>query len=38
MKREDTYKPVDKEIFRRTASKTKAVNLSSRVYRGGTRL
>ena len=29
---------VDKEIFRRTASSTKAVNLGMRIYRGGTRL
>lgn len=29
---------VDKEIFKRTASSTKAVNLSMRIYRGGTRL
>lgn len=38
MKREGTSKPVDQEIFKRTASKSKAINLSARVYRGGTRL
>lgn len=28
---------VDKGIFRRTAAKTKAVNLGYRIYRGGIR-
>lgn len=29
---------VDKEVFRRTASTTKIINLGARIYRGGTRL
>lgn len=29
---------VDKEVFRRTASKTKAINLGRIILRGGTRL
>lgn len=29
---------IDKEVFRRTASGTKAINLGARIYRGGTRL
>lgn len=29
---------VDKEVFRRTASKTRAINLGIPRYRGGTRL
>lgn len=29
---------VDKEVFRRTASHTKRINLGDRIYRGGTRL
>lgn len=29
---------VDKEVFRRTASKTKAINLGSKIFRGGIRL
>ena len=36
--RKDTNKNVDQEVFRRTASKTKVVNLGVRIYRGGTRL
>ena len=28
----------DREIFRRTASSTKEINLGKRIYRGGTRL
>lgn len=38
MKRKDTVTSVDKEVFKRTASKSKSVNLSARIYRGGTRL
>ena len=33
-----TTPSVDKEIFKRTASKTKIINLGARIYRGGTRL
>lgn len=33
-----TSPSVDKEVFRRTASKTKAINLGVRHFRGGTRL
>ena len=36
--RQEMNKNVDKEVFRRTASSTKAINLSARIYRGGTRL
>lgn len=34
----ETNKNVDQEVFRRTASKTKSINLGDRIYRGGTRL
>ena len=33
-----TNKRTDQKVFRRTASHTKAINLSNRVYRGGIRL
>ena len=36
--RSPTIKNVDAEIFRRTASTTKSINLGARIYRGGTRL
>lgn len=36
--RSATNPTVDKEIYKRTASSTKAINLGSRIYRGGTRL
>ena len=36
--RSATTPTVDKEIFKRTASSTKAINLGARIYRGGTRL
>lgn len=36
--RKETNKNIDKEVFKRTASSTKAINLSARIYRGGTRL
>lgn len=36
--REETNKNADKEIFKRTASHSKAINLGARIYRGGTRL
>lgn len=35
--RAETNKKVDQEHFRRTASKTKVVNLGQRIYRGGIR-
>lgn len=36
--RKKTVRKVDKEIFKRTASSTKAINIGARIYRGGTRL
>lgn len=36
-KRSPANKKIDKKIFTRTASKTKAVNLGNTVYRGGIR-
>lgn len=36
--RSRTTPRVDKEVFRRTASKSKAINLGAFVFRGGTRL
>ena len=36
--RHATNRNVDKEVFRRTASHTKSINLGAFVYRGGTRL
>lgn len=36
--REETNKNADKQIFKRTASTAKSINLGARVYRGGTRL
>ena len=36
--RKTTTPTIDKEIFKRTASSTKAINLGARIYRGGTRL
>lgn len=36
--REPTSPTVDREIFRRTASRTKRINLGARIFRGGTRL
>lgn len=38
MQRKDTNPSVDKEIFKRTASNSKAVNLGRVHFRGGTRL
>lgn len=29
---------VDKQVFKRTATTTKSMNLGKRIYRGGTRL
>ena len=31
-------KNTDKEVFKRTASTGKAINLSDKIFRGGTRL
>ena len=36
--RTETNKNVDAEVFKRTASKGKAINLGDRIFRGGTRL
>lgn len=36
--RRTTTPTVDKEIFRRTASSTKSINLGVKHFRGGTRL
>ena len=36
--RKKTNKRVDKEVFTRTASHSKAINLGDKIYRGGTRL
>lgn len=36
--RKDTVPSVDKEIFKRTASSTKSINLGVKHFRGGTRL
>ncbi len=36
--RSATTPTVDKEIFKRTASSTKVINLGAKIYRGGTRL
>lgn len=29
---------IDKQVFKRTASSTKSINIGRRIYRGGTRL
>lgn len=36
--RKRTNPNADKEIYKRTASSTKTINLGARIYRGGTRL
>lgn len=36
--RSPTNKKIDKKVFRRTATKTKAINLPNKIYRGGIRL
>ena len=36
-RRSPTKKKIDRKIFSRTASKTKAVNLGNNIYRGGIR-
>lgn len=38
MNRKEMPKNVDKEVFKRTASSTKSINLAAKTYRGGTRL
>lgn len=38
MYRDAANPSVDKEIFRRTAAHTKAINLGAKIFRGGTRL
>lgn len=36
--RKPTKRRVDRKIFRRTAIKSKRINIDPKVYRGGTRL
>lgn len=36
--RKHTTPTVDKEIFKRTASSSKSINLGATIFRGGTRL
>ena len=36
--RSGTNSRVDEQVFRRTAAHGKAINLGSRIFRGGTRL
>lgn len=36
--RKRTTPTVDKEVFRRTGSGTKSINLGAKIFRGGTRL
>lgn len=36
--RKKTKSRIDKQVFTRTASHSKAINLGDRIYRGGTRL
>lgn len=38
MNRKPTKENIDAEVFRRTASKSKAMNLGAKIFRGGTRL
>lgn len=38
MHRSRTTPTVDKEVFTRTAAKSKSINLGAKVFRGGTRL
>lgn len=38
MKRRRTNKKLDKKIFRRTAVKSKKINIDPTIYRGGIRL
>ena len=36
--RKDVNSSIDQQVFKRTAAHGKAINLSSRIFRGGTRL
>lgn len=36
--RKKALRRIDKQVFTRTASRSKAINLGDRIYRGGTRL
>lgn len=36
--RKRTYRGVDRKIFRRTASKSKKINVNPTIYRGGIRM
>lgn len=36
--RKKAPRSIDKQVFKRTAAKTKSINLGDRIYRGGTRL
>ena len=38
MNREKMPRNIDKEVYKNTASKGKAINLNARLYRGGIRL
>lgn len=38
MKRQEMPKNIDKQVYKNTASKGKAINLSAKAYRGGIRL
>lgn len=38
MRRSKTKASTDQQIFRRTAAKTKMINIKPRIMRGGTRL
>lgn len=38
MNRKPAEKNIDAEIYKRTASKSKAINLGAKIFRGGTRL
>lgn len=38
MSRRRMRKPVDRKVFRRTAARSKKVNISPKIYRGGIRL
>lgn len=37
-KRQKMKKGIDKKVFSNTATKTKAINLGAKIYRGGIRL
>lgn len=38
MNRKPTEKNIDAEVYKRTASKSKSINLGAKIFRGGTRL